>query len=165
MVVPVQVLICVGGCPLMDRVLFCPGVANVFKNGKEPSWHASSTVNVIDWWMLLMCFSSCSNHYTTKVSSTNLLPNIVWFSAVLRVTSMYMLAIIGLTRISWPLPPIVHNTHLGRENMSGGGKILEVLWCYVLLFNLWSCSNLFCTMLRAGSPRTSWVYYNTNKFL
>ena len=48
----------------MDRVLFESGVTEVSKNGMYPSGHVSSTVNLMDWSVLLIClrkFSLCSS--------------------------------------------------------------------------------------------------------
>ena len=58
---------------IMDSVLLGSCVTEVTKNGVEPSGHMSSSVNLMNWSMLLICLRKialCSNCCTTNVSST-----------------------------------------------------------------------------------------------
>ena len=72
---------------LIARIPLCCGVIIVFKNGKEPSGHVSSIVNLMVLLILLMYlrkFSLCSVHCFTNVSYRNLFQSLGGFSAVLR---------------------------------------------------------------------------------
>ena len=136
----------------MDKVLSGSGVTKVSKNGIEPSGHVSSTVNLMDWSMLLMCLrklSLCSVCCTMKVWSTYLLHALGRFSTVLRalqnVPCTYKMGLNG------NIAMIGLNGNLAMIGLNGN---LMAASFTVHRCRSWSCSNLFCTMLRVVATDT-----------
>ena len=105
--------------------------------------------------MHLRKFFSCSVYCIINLSSTDLFQSLGEFSAVPRAFFSKYLLQLGLLGDPWLPSPSAYNTYLGRENMCLALELqtfYDVFCCrFCLCCNPWSCSYLFCMMLRAGS--------------